>query len=216
VKTFRNLTVECGSASKGPEIKSLVDAMMPLLDHGWRRDTKREQELKSDHSLQLYCFACSRKNRRKAARLFLGSSDGQIRVTNIVPDEVNQLSHDEYNLIICEFSQLFVKPAAETLGYRIVLTEDEERIDDFLTPRTGELLRAYSAGSHKGQSSLPAERVTWLQFLIAAHRENAKLDGYRLKRWLTEEERWWEDSASEAADEYEFGRALLAQYDRHG
>jgi len=95
--------------------------------------------------------------------------------------------------------------------YRAVLTESEERIDDFLTPHTAELLRAYSSGSYGGQSSLTAEREKWLQFLIAAHNENARLDPYTLKRWLTEEERWWEDTASETADEYELGRALLAQ-----
>jgi hypothetical protein len=216
VKTFRHLTVEGGSADQKPDIKRFVEAILPLLDHGWRRDIQREQELKSGSRLELYCFACSRKNKRKAARLFLGSSGGCLWVTNIVPAEVNELSYDEYNLIMCEFNERFSKPAAERLGYRTVLSSDEERIEDFLTESTANMLREYSQGAGEGGRFHPSDRERWFRFLIAAHKEGARLDAYTLRRWLTEEERWWEDNASETADEYEFGRALLVQYDRHG
>jgi hypothetical protein len=215
VKTFRRLTIERGPSNEEPDIKAFVEAIMPMLENGWSRDPQREQELKSGHSLELYCFACSRKNKRKAARLFLSSSGGCLWVTNIVPAEANELSYDEYNLIMCEFNERFAKPAAERLGFRTVLTGDEERIEDFLTAPTAELLRAYSKSGYEGGSSLPADRERWIRFLIAAHEEGARLDPYTLRRWLAEEEHWWEDSASELADEYEFARALLAEYDRH-
>lgn len=188
------------------------------LTEGWARDSAREEELNRESATKFYCFACQRTADRAAAKLFVTHADRHttswLYVSNIVPQEVQQLSFDEYNHILNEFGTRFAKPAADSIGIRVELSSPEQSIGDWLSPESAKRLIAFSRGANKSTgSSHWADRERWYDFLIAVHRSRENPDVGLLQRWLIEEEKWPDDTASDLVSEYEFARGLLDRFD---
>ena len=77
-------------------------------------------------------------------------------------------------------------------------------------------LRRFSAAANKATgSSHPLDRTRWFAFLLSVHGVTPSLDADRLARWLVEVEGWSDDKAHDLVVEYEFGLALLDEYDRN-
>ena len=85
-------------------------------------------------------------------------------------------------------------------------------LNNFMSEQTARLLASFSHIANKSMPH-PLDEERWREFLIAAHKENARLDESTLNRWLVEDEGWLEDSASDLASQYYFARELLRDYD---
>jgi len=184
------------------------------LTAGWSRDLAREEELHHESGKKFYCFACQQTPDRPAAGLFLTHADRRatswLYVPNIVPREVQQLSFDQYNHILNDFGVRFAKPAADSIGVRVELSSPEQSIEDWLSPESAKLLRAFSHGANKSTgSSHPMDRERWYDFLIALHSSGENPNVGLLQRWLIEEEQWADDIAFDLVSEYEFAKGLL-------
>src|SRR5258708_39895432 len=83
----------------------LPDEIEKRLDNGWSRNRTRNIERRRNALVELFCFHCEPAPRRKAADLWLLLSEGQLRVSNIVPSSVNSMSYGEYNRILTEFAE---------------------------------------------------------------------------------------------------------------
>ncbi len=212
---FRDLHVS-GDPNRFPEFLESIEGS---LRHGWTRDRSAEERGK-DRSVRnghRYCFSCARSSDRRAALLALSEqTSGVLYVSNIVPTEGSRLSRGEYNRILEEFHELFVRPSADRSGLKVELTSANVDIENWVSPATARVLRAFSECANKATgSSHQSDRKRWFEFLLAAHRESAKLDSGSLQQWLTEVEDWPTDVADELISEYEFGRELLVYADRH-
>jgi hypothetical protein len=141
--------------------------------------------------------------------------DGEVLyVANIVPKEYGDLSYEQYNAIAREFYERFAEPVADGLGLESHITSGTESITEYASEETIEKLKSFSVGANKSTgSSHPADRQRWLDFLIAAHEEDARLNSDILTRWLRSKGGWPEDKAHDLAIEYTFGRELLEAYD---
>lgn len=211
MKVFRELELY-GSQS---DLIEGIKAIEKRLDAGWVRNTEREEKISTVASGTNYCFTCSKDGDREAASLWFSyQDDTTLYVSNIVPEEIRELSYDQYNLIIEEFYEQFVKPMTDQLGLEHLLTADAKQIEDWISKETAEKLRHFSKAANKSTgSSHPLDQQRWLVFLVSAHKENAQLDTHTLMRWLIETEGWFEEAASELGIEYEFARSLLKFYD---
>ncbi len=211
MKVFRDLIFRGQTAALG----RLIEKLEERATGEWRRDREKEQQLKGAPG-PMFCFRCSASGERPAASLWLAQNeDRELYVPNIVPDEIRQLSRDQYNRVLQEFHDELALPAAEGLGLEVIFTSEVATLDRWLSPEAIEKLRFFSQAANRSTgSSHPNDRDRWYDFIFTAHRQGSKLPMDMLRRWLEEEEHWHEEGASDLASQYETAREILAAYDR--
>jgi len=203
---------------RGPRnvLKQFPNAVEEHLDHGWSRDHEAEKRGKTLSGEPIYAFTCTEREERPAANLVLTFREDEnfIYVPNIVPKEYGDLSYGEYNSIAKDFYDRFAEPVANELGLDSHITSGSEPITAYASEDTLQKLRRFSVTANKTTgSSHPNDRQRWLDFLTAAHVEDARLNPDVLTRWLLSEGGWPEEQAHKLASEYSFGRELLEAYD---
>src|SRR5437773_11589564 len=208
MKTLRELTITGGR----DEIERFLVRLLAAVGEDWERDIASEARVAGSVSGTMYCFACSEQEERRRAALWLHRDAlTHIGVTNVFPILKGSLTRAEYNAIVAESHRRFVKPAAQESAVKATLTEGHMTIEDWLTPRTAELLRRFSRSANRSTGTgHPLDEQRWFEFVWAAHKEGARLSAETLGRWLEEDEGWAEDQAFKVAAEYERARALLA------
>lgn len=197
---------------------ALIAQIEGRLSNGWFRNIAREGDLQRCVLTKMYCFTCSKMGEREAASLYLARaqdpSTALLRVSNIVPTDIGKLSYDQYNLIVSEFHDRYVRPVCESLNVRVSLSQPEQTLENWISPELANRLRAFSRLANKSTgSSHPYDRQRWCDFLIALHGARESLDTALLERWLIEEENWPEDTTSDLISEFEFSQDLLKQVD---
>jgi len=210
MKEYRDLTI---SGTREQLLATVVEIETALND-GWQRNKQREEETRPRTGLTpdqlIFCFTCTPTISRKGALLALMSNpEDNLRLTNIVPDELGQLTYDEFNYILEEFLQKFARPAAAKTGVTIETSSGVVTIDDWFSPETAEKLRHFLKLSN-GSRSRPDDDERWMAFLVSAHREDAKVHGDQLRRWLEEDARCKEYRAENLASDYERSREILS------
>jgi hypothetical protein len=213
MKVFREMEIK----GSGTALMELIASIEKMLDRGWSRDHEREEKVNSGVSTPMYCFSCTEGPNREAAALWLAwRGSDTLYIANIIPQRLDQLSFDQYNVVAEEFYDHFAKPAAERLGLEHVISSAEKNIEDWVSTSTASKLMTFSRAANKQTgSSHPLDQQRWMDFLVAAHTEATTLDSTTLARWLVENEGWPEDVAYDLSVEYEFGRSLLEFYDEH-
>ncbi len=209
MKEYRELTIT-GTRER---LIAMVAEIEKALNDGWKRNQQIEEEgraragLRSGHLR--FCFKCTPTTIRKGALLVLMSNrEDNLGLTNIVPDELGQLTHDEFNCILDEFLQKFARPAAAKTGVSIETSSGVVTIDDWFSAETAQKLRRFLKMSH-GSTSHPEDYKLWKEFLVLAHRENAKVHGDLLRRWLKEDAGCNEYYADKLASEYQSSQEIL-------
>ncbi len=192
---------------------TMEDVELQLTD-GWSRDAEAEGNLRAMalRGEPTYCFACEQRERRPAAVVSVTQKEpGLFYVPNIVPRDRRELSHDEYNQILAEFTDRFVRPTADRTGVRVELTDTQADLSSWLSSGAAQKLQAFSAVADRSTgASQPCDHDRWMDFILTAHRDGDRLDAHTLRRWLIEIENWPTEVAQRLALEYEFGREVLA------
>lgn len=208
MKIYRDL-VFCANRK---ELDDFIGRIESSLSHGWARSHAREKETHRAVLGPMYCFSCTAAESRPACELWIATrSDGCLYVTNVLVQEQASLTHDQYNEIVREFCDRFARPASQG-RIKVELGDSDQRIEDFLTPSTTELLSNFSKLANRAILH-PSDRKRWNEFLTAVYRDRAALRPDTLQRWLVEEEKWPEDEAINLAIEYEHARDLLGIYE---
>lgn len=179
------------------------------LSHGWSRNHALEAEFQDHMTGTTYCFACTEEDSRPASELYLASrSDGSLYVSNVIAPAYRSLTAGQYNAILGEFCDRFVRPAASEVGVAVEASNTDPRLEDFVTPETAKLLIRFSRLANRSFLH-HNDRQRWYEFLSAANREKATLTPDMLERWLMEEEGWSKERAYELAQEYQRALGLL-------
>jgi hypothetical protein len=196
------------------QVDAVVREVEKSLTAGWTRDAKQESRMRSMSSPDdaTFCFTCDQAGKRPAATVFLMKrASGTFKTYNVVPHKLHQLSHAQYNGILEEFFRRFIRSAAERLGVEAELTDDKVDLENWMSPEAAEKLRRFSMSANKSTGSAhPSDQELWMDFIVAAQRERAKIDPATLRRWLVEVGDWPEEVADDLASEYEFGKDILA------
>lgn len=203
-----------GPANGRPALRR---ALLDRVVAPWRHAEEIEKELSKnrDNDADVLAFQREATEGLEAATLVLWPQSDGYKVMNIVPREISELGYSRYNALLQDFERRIAAPAARQFGFQMETTAACQSLDDWLSPKAAETLRDFSKRANKATGSAhPLDRERWFQFLIEAHADHGQLDAERLVRWLVEVEGWGDDQANDLAIEYEFGLALLSEYDR--
>jgi hypothetical protein len=215
IAVFQVLDIICPSS----EVENFLNALTKILDDGWIRDVELEKKVKEDRlsssTSNLYCFKCNENGDRRAASLWMSEEVSGLKVHNIVPAVFGSLSFSEYNFILNEFYEKYIKPLSNKFGFKTHLSKSHETIDDWAEPATVKALKLFSACANKSTGrGHPLDDERWMDFVITAHRVNDDLQFEDLRRWLVEEEKWFDEIAWDLSADYEYGRQLLKKYEQ--
>jgi hypothetical protein len=208
MEVYRDLFIR-GSAD---QLAAVLDEVDRSLADGWSRDRELEGRMRTKVAKTPFCFACAEAADRPAATVFVAEkAPGTLYVSNVVPHGPGQLTYREYNAIVAEFSERFVRPAAHKVGAEVELTATEVGLEHWLSREAAEKLRTFSACANKSSGSAhPLDQQRWMDFIVVAAREQTRLDAMTLRRWLIEVEGWPPEVADGLASEYHFGKDILA------
>lgn len=201
---------------RGPQndFRSLLERLETTSTNGWRRERALEERLRAlgaggDNT---FCFSCTDSPEHPAAALWLQArAPDEWRVSNIVPLRRNELSDAEYNQILGEFESTLFGPLSQGSELHVEISPARIRLEDYVSPEASRLLRAFSSTSNRTHLH-PNDHLRWQDFVVQAHREDARLDPCTLGEWLREQG-WPDEQREKLTGEYEDTRALLARYD---
>lgn len=209
MEKFRELNLKVDSKHSADFAKAVSAA----LTNGWVRAWEAEQRAEAMDSVsgEAFYFKCDRRDGREAALLAIYRRDGEtLYVSNIVPSEKSELSHEQYNTILKDFHDSVLSKLSPTFPIMFLLGSNILRIEDTMKPEVFQLLRHFSASANKSTgSSHPIDRERWYAFLVVLARSPHRLDSLILMRWLIETEHWPERVAQDLVIEFEFAMGLL-------
>jgi hypothetical protein len=198
-----------GAASRLDEYVEEIDAR---LDRPW----ERARDIEDGPVLSGHRYRVFRRHETAdgpGLLLHLLASGQRVYVANIVPTEVHQLTTDEYNAALVEFSSRFAEPAAAALGLAIDLGVPEVDLAAEVGEDVFQDLLAFSRASNRSTgSSHPSDRERWFRFLVALHRSGIELSTGLLEQWLLLDG-WPESVAHDLMLEFEFAMGLLKHVD---
>jgi hypothetical protein len=214
----RNVLLEvfqdCEISGDSATLTTFLSQLVKALPGTWRRDRNGEKEMHlSLPDARHFVFQIAAGDERPAASLFVIVQGNKLRVTNVVPKQVGQLTRAEYNSFIEEFAR-YSEPIANRLGLVSHVTPSQIDIATLLKPPAFSALRAFSSLANKSTgSSHPLDRDRWLRFIVLEHEGGTELRAEILRRWLIEEEKWPESEAFDLESEFELAGKLLRLYD---
>ena len=156
---------------------------------------------------------------------------GELKVTNIVPLEKNQLNIEEYNAVLQKFYEDIIVPYKAS-NHEISITEpsaDEFDPRTVISSKALKKLEAFCNGANKSTgSSHPSDQERWFDFICQTVDDGMMFDYSTLADFLQDESYWgkkdpgflgvmgsfaWdEDHAYQLASEYENACMLLQYY----
>ena len=178
----------------------------------WRYSEEHQSVLGED----MMTFEREAGDHIHASALTLLERSDRFSVANIVPKEITELGINGYNDVLNDFVIRVVEPASNESIFSTCVGKREQCITDWTSREAALALSRFSGTANKSTgSSHPSDQQRWFEFLFAAHRANRELDTYTIGRWLVEIEQWPPEVARDLMLEYEFGTALLKEYDRY-
>jgi len=210
LEVFRDLEIG-GSKTK---LRTLVSELGKSLPDAWTRDHAREKQVNERTSSgSQVVFHIAARRERPAARLYFWHQEDRdaYLISNIVPEQVSEMTMAQYNSIVEEFRDVCA-PIAQRLGLDLKITSNKLDMAHLLTPRSMKALESFELNANV--SSLhPLDEKRWRRFLILAYEDKVALKADILLRWLTEEKGWPEERAFKLIIEYEFAFELLKDFD---
>ena len=211
VPQFRDLVIPGGQS----KLNELADAVEQRLQPPWSRD--REAESSPNLNLggaEYRVFKRDDTASGPGLLLFLIAQANDIEVANVVPTgERNELTKQEYNDAIVQFSSGFLADSAQALGLVVSLSPSELNMQDVLDETTYQALLAFSRASNRSTgSSHPLDREKWFKFIVGVYRNGSDVSSSDLERWLVLDG-WSEDVAWDLLIQFEFAMQLLRYVD---
>ena len=168
------------------QLSELVTQITQRPALGWRRNREREPpkmpKLRAGHEVAVFRY--EKEPEWPTADLFMSGDGDFLKVTNIVPVGVPQLSRSQYNMILDDFVSRNVLSRAKELKLTVNLTPDRRPISDWLSSEAAKLLTSYSRSANRTITH-PSDEELWRRFLIQAHLDRTQLNTETLFRWLT-------------------------------
>lgn len=209
MKTHRDLTIDGDTAG----LDGFSDDITNHLKDGWERDHEQEKPDGINEGLPLV-FSYTTSAERHAARVWLYRNDHSWRLTNIVPIKGRELTQEQYNVILEEFTDRYVKPSAVRLKLSVSMGSATVNIHDSLSADAYEAFKDYLVRANKSSAYANGSDLDrWQTFIAKAHIGQCKLDPQILGRWLKEQENFPDATAFDLVSLYEGGRKLLQCYD---
>ncbi|MHA3104536.1 hypothetical protein [Acinetobacter sp. ANC 3791] len=211
MKTFRNLYINLN----GVKLENFIHNLESISNTPWIRRKDKEKVLSEES--HILCFESQESETLPPTILFLCPQRNNQTwwVSNIIPTEIGQLTHDEYNLALMSFYEQLIKPAVNNTTITIEITSDIVTIESVSGNEVANALRRFSSAANKSTgSSHPLDQQRWFDFLIVANQAETKPDVTLVIETLKELE-WSEERAYELGLQFEFAESLLTYFREH-
>ena len=144
---FSDLTLMNGAN----RLDELTAALERVVDEPWRRALERDES--QSGLMEWRVFERRADEHLPGALLFLAPRrrDGAVYVSNIVPTRGRTLGKDNYNSILAEFTDKFVRGVAPSIALEVLLTQPWIDFADEIGPEAFHQLRAaanFKPGTH--------------------------------------------------------------------
>lgn len=214
IEVFQDLHVDVPSESLAAFRVDLIAAATGR----WSIDLVRSRELMDVSAMasDVILFRREESDGCPAAGLTFWANETGYYVPNIVPLEVGQLTHAQYNTVLSHFVSEVLAAVATRHGAVVRTGKTHETPADWWGDDAALKLRRFSGAANKSTgASHPSDQRRWFDFILAAHRQGGRMDGDRLARWLRTADGWDEDTAHDLAADFESALSLLAYYDEN-
>jgi len=196
-------------------LERLLDGMTTHDSPRWSRDKAAESEHVKPFpgAADRYEFTRKVSHGLRPARVSMTyQRTGELFVCDVRPLDGMKMNVMERNAALADFVESLLSPIAEREGAHIALESATPGLGDWMSTDTAEKLRIFSELANKAVlHALDSRR--WIDFVFAAHSENAELTTFQLEQWLRDNG-WGIRDAERMATRYGNERELLRAYDR--
>lgn len=214
MKTHKSLKI----TSQPEQLTSLIKKLQDATFEGFSYDSEKTNEYAKiifKENNQVLSFI-SPEIRGAIAYVWLLLDNNELTITNITPNKSGKLSIEQYNSILDKFFEAVLKPNVET-QHHVKISSEDKTIEDYAGVEVAKTLNSWIRLANKSTlntDSFDFER--WAEFLITAHKEQSELTTIQLGKYLMEEIMVPDDELVEQITlDYEHGRSLLKEYDKH-
>ncbi|GEM_PF-492264 len=206
MKTFRELYIHL----HGTDADKFKEDLTGRCQAPWERREDKEEDAGYLGEMPL-CFELTGDTSIPSALLFMFSTDGDSwYVSNIIPSEVSELDHNQYNIVLEHFLENVVRPAVDGSTIETEITSNEISVGSVAGDEVEEALVYFSTGANKSTgTSHPSDRKRWFEFLVLANEARSELNADLVIRALMELG-WSEDGAYELGSQFERADGLLS------
>jgi len=128
MEIFKDLAIE-GNPDLLKECMKNIDKS---LKEGWFRDSKQEESYlkhlgiiddfgSTINTKELFCINCPKSEKYPAAIIWLSRNDKRIKIDTIALTTVGQIKAEEYNAILDDFYNKFVKDAIGSIDVSLLI-----------------------------------------------------------------------------------------------
>ncbi len=206
MKTFRDLYIYLN----GVNVETFAQKLESHTNSAWIR--RKDKEEFGSGEERFMCFEAVKNDTIMPVALFLfpRRDDGTWWVSNIIPTEKNELTHDQYNAALLDFYEQIIQPAIQNTAITVELTTDIVTIASVAGVEVENALQRFSKLANKSTgASHPLDQNRWFKFLTLAHNSYNKLD-VNLVIFTLKELGWSEERAIELGLQFEFAQSLLS------
>lgn len=220
MKRFQELIVPC-SADAATAIVNGITERIKQLPSNWEINQLAMENTRRDHGvfaqsgpfIYVNCLA------KKAMVAFLFRSESTrngpgLWVSNIVPLESSQLSVEEYNTVLNQFSKEVVMPVLKTMQFvgQPETTLEYREVADEMPKDCVDLLNQFATMANK-YCLHPYDEARWRAFVLAAWKSRKNVDEWNLCEILEKQYGFTPEQSMILYDQFNFGIALLRESD---
>ena len=135
----------------------------------------------------------------------------RLEVSSILPVERGLLTEEQYNSILDQFKEGFLKPVVAGLDVEARIDPFRVKMEKILSWKALEKLKVFSDSADK-RTIRPLDRLRWNRLVTQVHMDGSALDSEELNWWL-EDTGWAEEPRHQLIEWYEEGLSMLKEYD---
>ena len=133
-------------------------------------------------------------------------------MSNILPIERVGLTEEQYNRILDQFQEGFLKPVVDGLDVEARVAPFRVKMENIISWRGLEKLNAFEESADKVTPG-PLDRLRWSRFVVQVHMDGSALTLEELDCWL-EDSGWPEEQRRQLVEWYGEGLGrCLKEYD---
>ncbi len=198
------------------EVAKLVERIEAAPDNGWKRDREIEGRLWRPSYATLeqpstYCFTTPVTADQPLSHLLLWKMRDGLEVSSILPVGRNRLTEEQYNKILEQFQEGFLKPVVDGLDVEARIDPFRVKLEKIVSRKSLERLNHFNETADKGLIG-SRDRHEWSRFVTQVHMDGSALDLEELDWWL-EDAGWSEEPRRQLVEWYAEGLSMLKDYD---
>jgi mRNA-degrading endonuclease toxin of MazEF toxin-antitoxin module len=174
-----------------------------------------EWDVDCDNNFNNFLVILKNQTTSPSGTIFISVDDRELKLTNIIPIDKSRLTYDEYNSIVDEFYNNYIKNIIEKTGLsvQIYISPSQLSIEDIVESTVVSKLKIFSMAANKSTGSAhPLDKRRWFDFIIESFRRDEIIPNDYLYRWLVEIEGWEDEKATDLVIDYENSIELLKYY----